>query len=323
MNIMIKKTLGLVVLGTFIVFNTFSQHHKAGLEIDDIDYLNTPRKALIYSYEGFNLPDSISLKKYTPPVGNQMNLSTSVGWAIGYAARTILTAKDIDDTVAVRNLVYSPIFPYYFSKLDGDHCFPNAKLGEALWAMKNFGIPKYSDFLEFCPREIDNSILEIAKANTIDGFARLFEIDSNPDQKIRAIKKAISEGSPVMAGMHIPESFYNAKEFWSPREDYNDKIPGHALVVIGYNDLKFGGAFEILNSWGKNWGNNGFMWVPYNYFVEFTRYAFEMYDFSWEDDQNIGGEISIKIDPTTKQYLKDPQFENVRKDPRYEKLLKL
>ena len=39
MNIMIKKTLGLVVLGTFIVFNTFSQHHKAGLEIDDNDYL--------------------------------------------------------------------------------------------------------------------------------------------------------------------------------------------------------------------------------------------------------------------------------------------
>ena len=49
----------------------------------------------------------------------------------------------------------------------------------------------------------------------------------------------------------------------------------HCMVIVGYDDnfaikhnLKLknnlcGGYFKIANSWGKEWGNNGFCYVPY------------------------------------------------------------
>ena len=40
---------------------------------------------------------------------------------------------------------------------------------------------------------------------------------------------------------------------------------GHAMCVIGYDDRKDGGAFEIMNSWGTDWGQNGYFMMPYSY----------------------------------------------------------
>ena len=53
---------------------------------------------------------------------------------------------------------------------------------------------------------------------------------------------------------------------------------GHALCVIGYDDTKYGGSFRIVNSWGTDYGDRGFMWVKYNDFAEFVSeiYAVEL-----------------------------------------------
>jgi hypothetical protein len=44
--------------------------------------------------------------------------------------------------------------------------------------------------------------------------------------------------------------------------------------VIGYDDRKFGGAFQIMNSWGREWGKDGVGWVRYG---DFKNYAKEAY----------------------------------------------
>ena len=38
------------------------------------------------------------------------------------------------------------------------------------------------------------------------------------------------------------------------------------MTIIGYDDYKFGGSFEIMNSWGTDFGENGFLWIPYDKF---------------------------------------------------------
>jgi hypothetical protein len=49
---------------------------------------------------------------------------------------------------------------------------------------------------------------------------------------------------------------------WSGK--YPKKGEGcHAMCIVGYDDKKFGGAFEIVNSWDKDWANDGFIWVKY------------------------------------------------------------
>jgi hypothetical protein len=66
------------------------------------------------------------------------------------------------------------------------------------------------------------------------------------------------------------------KDVWVPSQDDKSMMGfgGHAQCVVGYDDAKYGGAFLIMNSWGPQWGNNGFAWVNYNVFKYFVREAY-------------------------------------------------
>jgi C1A family cysteine protease len=35
------------------------------------------------------------------------------------------------------------------------------------------------------------------------------------------------------------------------------------MLVIGYNDLSK--RYLVMNSWGKEWGKNGYCYIPYSY----------------------------------------------------------
>jgi hypothetical protein len=69
------------------------------------------------------------------------------------------------------------------------------------------------------------------------------------------------------------------REVWKPtKSDYNQRgFGGHAMCVIGYDDYKAGGAFQIMNSWGPGWGKEGVAWVSYEDFDHFTKEAYGLY----------------------------------------------
>jgi C1A family cysteine protease len=48
------------------------------------------------------------------------------------------------------------------------------------------------------------------------------------------------------------------------------------MCVIGYDDDMYGGAFEIQNSWGTGWGNDGYIWISYGTFAAFVNQAYEI-----------------------------------------------
>ncbi len=76
-------------------------------------------------------------------------------------------------------------------------------------------------------------------------------------------------GGSFMQGVQGQEVWHTADE------DYNMMgFGGHAMCVIGYDDRKEGGAFQIMNSWGQDWGNNGVAWVLYKDFKHFVREAY-------------------------------------------------
>jgi C1A family cysteine protease len=42
-------------------------------------------------------------------------------------------------------------------------------------------------------------------------------------------------------------------------------LGGHAVVCCGYDDSKQ--VFICRNSWGKNWGDSGYFYMPYQYLL--------------------------------------------------------
>lgn len=98
------------------------------------------------------------------------------------------------------------------------------------------------------------------------------------------VKKSLAERKPVVLVMDIPESFFEAGEFWVPdSSEYETWGNGHAMGIVGYDDSKNGGSFEIINSWGTSWGKDGYTWMRYSDFDFFCLYAFELIDVSIKD----------------------------------------
>ena len=291
---MIRK----IVLGAAMLVASpiLAQRHGTGLSFDDNAYQNSQAKAILTRGDYQAVPSAASLKQYCPPAGNQLQLNTSVGWAVSYGAMTILKAKQNNwtDKHKIQQNAFSPIYSYYKVKPENDiDCSAPISLDKALNSLKNEGAPKFVEFLEFCPNDIDNS--QVPQKQSVTGFNRLYDINAASDFKTSAVKKAIAEGYPVVVGMYVSPSFNTAKEFWQPREKFDSKFPGLALCVVGYDDNKYGGAFEVMNSWSSSWGNEGFIWIPYNYFNEFSRYAFEIYDVPEKTNADLGGALSFQL----------------------------
>lgn len=55
------------------------------------------------------------------------------------------------------------------------------------------------------------------------------------------------------------------------KKEYEDVISSHAVVIAGYDDDNR--RFLLKNSWGTDWGNDGYAWISYDYIA---RYASEI-----------------------------------------------
>ena len=69
------------------------------------------------------------------------------------------------------------------------------------------------------------------------------------------------------------------------------------MCVVGYDDAQYGGAFEIQNSWGINWGNKGYIWIRYADFARFVKYAYEFVDLpdAKPDMPDLSGSIKLVL----------------------------
>lgn len=226
------------------------------------------------------LPERISLQEYAPNRLNQGSQGSCVAWASSYAARTILhsmeTGKDPNQ------MAFSPSYLYNQIALNGCQ---GAYLPDAMVAMKEGGVLPFNRFLydeSSCSDKPDSREKSEARQFSIDGFNRLTENGDDHRVNMLAIKQNLAQGSPVVIGMMVGGSFMQPMEgeaTWFPQEaDYNMRnFGGHAMCVIGYDDYHEGGSFQLMNSWGENWGQNGLAWVRYKDFDYFVKEAYGLY----------------------------------------------
>jgi hypothetical protein len=96
----------------------------------------------------------------------------------------------------------------------------------------------------------------------------------NPDSFLVSannIKAAIAAGHPVVVALKLrrrvfsisgPLSEHNKIDTTQP--GYNDWVGNHAVTIVGYDDDLSGGMFIIENSWGTQWGDQGYWGYSYS-----------------------------------------------------------
>lgn len=223
------------------------------------------------------LPGYVSLARFAPPRQNQGRQGSCVAWSSAYAAHTILASAS--SGVPPQQQAFSPAYLYNQIALEGCQ---GSYLERAMQAMSRKGSVPFSAFPydeNTCTRPVPASLDGTAAQNRIHGFNRLTGGESTDGLSIRAIKEHLAKDAPVVIGMMVGGSFMQdmmGKKMWIPtQQDYAQiGFGGHAMAVIGYDDRLAGGAFQIMNSWGPEWGENGIAWVRYADFVQFNREAY-------------------------------------------------
>jgi C1A family cysteine protease len=223
------------------------------------------------------LPEFVSLGKFAPPRQNQGRQGSCVAWSSAYAAQTILMSASKGESPD--QLAFSP--SYMYNQIGLDDC-QGSYIIRAMNLMQQKGGVPFNSFPydeTNCSRNPDASLDGMAAANRIHGFNRLTESSDPGGINIRAVKEHLASGAPVVIGMMVGGSFMQemlGQQVWQPTQsDYNQMgFGGHAMCVIGYDDRLAGGAFQIMNSWGPEWGENGIAWVRYADFKEFVREAY-------------------------------------------------
>lgn len=222
---------------------------------------------------GTELPASIDLSDKLPPVGNQGMQNSCVAWAIAYAL------KSYEEKVeSGQQYKFSPSFIY--NQINNGQNAPTY-VTDALNVLSQQGVCLYDDMPydqnDWVSKPSEQSKLS-AKKYRIDYWRKINHTD------VKEVKAHLAAGYPVIIGAVVSDEFIrNGKDIW---KDPGTQEGGHCMLLVGYDDNK--NAFKVMNSWGTEWGDNGFGWIDYTLFTnpQVIMYGFVAKDATTEQTDN-------------------------------------
>ncbi|HMQ48160.1 MAG TPA: C1 family peptidase [Saprospiraceae bacterium] len=248
-----------------------------GLVLEDEIYDALPQLAPLEGQKDSDFPAQVDLSAYCPSVRNQGDVFSCVGWAVGYGALTIKRAikNQTKDKASITEQAYSAMFIY--NQIKGETCTDGARISDALKLLRHQGDCLASQFdsdIEDCYRQPSRDILSSLHLDTIAGYLALFDSKTSPSEKIKRVVRALANQEPVIVGMNVRKNFYqlHKAKYWWPDLGNTSPAGGHAMVVVGYDNAS--ASFLLFNSWGKQWGDEGYIRIKYEDFANFCKYAF-------------------------------------------------
>ena len=271
-----------VILSSCKVQETFDEYASGGMILDSEAYakLEVWEPDESYGFANEALPSKISYRKYTPKVENQGKFNrkemSCVGYAIGYAQITTQQNIAMGITDYFQRSIRA-MDPYFIFPLIGtpDWCSKGTLAEGAIWVLENYGNkPKNIGPILRCNNNPSYSefTLKVASMNSVEG-----KYSINMGNMITEMKQLLNAGYTISIGNMLTKSFTTGSRVyggnWNPLSN-EQKLGGHAMLVVGYDNYRNGGSFEVMNSWGKRFGDNGFVWIKYS---DMRKYCKEAY----------------------------------------------
>ena len=221
------------------------------------------------------LPKSVDLSSNLPPAGDQGGQNSCVGWAVAYAVKSY--HERIEENIPYlwegglsADRVFSPAFIY--NQINNGKN-GGVQFGPALNLAKEQGIATWTDM----PYDVTDILSQPSQAARLN--AARYRIHDWNRINIRyqyEIKNLLHSGYPVIVGALIDDAFEELGPGQTWKSIDLEQFRGHAMVVVGYDDSRQ--AFKLFNSWGMDWGDNGYCWVDYEFFKTVAKEGYVLMD---------------------------------------------
>lgn len=210
-----------------------------------------------------NLPAKVSLRSKCPrKVYDQGQLGSCTGNAIAAAIEF--------DLMKQKQKVFTPsrLFIYYNERAM-EHSInqdSGAQIRDGIKSVATLGAcPEIEwpyDITKFSDKPPAKCYAD-AKKDVVKLYQRLV-------QDLNTMKGCLAEGYPFVFGFSVYTSFEGEEvartgvlNMPSTREKL---LGGHAVLGVGYDDATR--MFLVRNSWGKDWGDGGYFYMPYSYLTD-------------------------------------------------------
>jgi len=230
---------------------------------------------------------------YFPPIRSQGSIGSCTAWATTYYQYTY-AANKLNGIETTATNAYSPSWTYNY--INGGRNIAT-KYTNAYNVLKKHGALTLAEMPYNGTKEAydfswsTNTEAMVNALNTRLSYADYISIPSTGtpisnanDTDLKEAKFLLSTGHVLLVSVIADYGMAN----WSFKPRYGNSSEsvvyrassasyGHALAVVGYNDNvccdvngngtiedSERGAFKIANSWGTDWGNDGYIWVLYD-----------------------------------------------------------
>lgn len=211
-----------------------------------------------YSQPNIELKNSIDLREWDSPVDSQGFVGSCVGNAIVNAYELMVRILYPDYFV---NL--SRLFVYYNSRL-----FDNSikydigtYIRDGLKAAATYGMCS-EELWPYVEDQFDNQPTPNCYVDATQRLITKYETLYT----LRDLIKVLNSKRPIVIGMNIYEGFMEMNSINSVvkiPKNTDTFLGGHAVTIIGYDLPRQ--IFLAKNSFGKDWGDNGYFWIPFEY----------------------------------------------------------
>lgn len=209
------------------------------------------------------LPSKVDLRPHCPPVYNQGNLGSCTANGIAGAIEFDRMKQNLKPA-----FLPSRLFIYYNERvIEGTvNSDSGAQIRDGIKVVAKEGdCPETEwpyDISQFAHKPSTQCYKDARKYKAIQ-YQRL-------TQMVNQLKGCLASGYPFVYGFTVYDSFESgsvAKTGVVPMPAPGEKVlGGHCVLAVGYDDSQQ--RFLARNSWGPDWGIEGYFTVPYAYLTD-------------------------------------------------------
>ena len=207
-------------------------------------------------------PRFVDLRNYMSPVENQMTLKSC-------SANAVVSSFEYFVNRATNEFKdFSRLFVYYNARLKSGST--DQDTGSAIFHCIESIMHNDNGLCTETTWPYNENSVNARPANKAYEEAKKFQVleSCSVETDLETMKGCLAEGYPFIFGLKLFNSFQNVGTKGivpMPMTDENshENHGLHAMLCVGYSDSER--YFIVKNSWGADWGDNGYCYIPYDY----------------------------------------------------------